>query len=86
MTPRSPTRIADSSEPELPVRLADTLPEPLIGADSDGEFAEDSPSKQLYDEANRLNVGQDNESDVPDDNDEIPRRPLPVLIFLRKLS
>ncbi|KAF7134045.1 hypothetical protein CNMCM5793_005625 [Aspergillus hiratsukae] len=80
MTPRSPTRIADSPEPDTPVRLADTLPESpgRLEPDIGDEISRDSPSKQLFKEVNRLSIDPTIEQDVPDrpdDADDIPRRP-----------
>jgi hypothetical protein len=66
MTPRSPTRIDDSPEPETPVRLTDTLPE-----SPDRLEPEDSPSKQLFEEVNRLSI----RPDAADDINDIPKKP-----------
>ncbi|KAG2000757.1 hypothetical protein GB937_010867, partial [Aspergillus fischeri] len=69
ITPRSPTRINDSPEPETPIRLTDTLPE-----SPDRLEPEDSPSKQLFEEVNRLSI-EPNDRDEPDDVDDIPWKP-----------
>ncbi|KAH1334209.1 hypothetical protein KXV68_006975 [Aspergillus fumigatus] len=66
ITPRSPTRIDDSPEPETPIRLTDTLPE-----SPDQLQAEDSPSKQLFEEVNQLSI-EPNNRDEPDDINDIP--------------
>jgi hypothetical protein len=85
-TPRSPTRIADSPEPETPVRLTDTLPESPLRLDQDsGEDDVYSPSRQLMEEVQRMSI----DPDFPDDDvEEIPRRPKYSVSadFLRRIS
>lgn len=80
MTPRSPTRIDDSPEPETPIRLTDTLPESPVRLESEAthrdEISADSPSKQLFEEVNRLSIDPySNNPDEPDDIDDILTKP-----------
>ncbi|KAF7174442.1 hypothetical protein CNMCM5623_007239 [Aspergillus felis] len=82
MTPRSPTRIDDSPEPETPIRLTDTLPESPFRLESDtargDHISADSPSKQLFEEVNRLSIDpyiDPNDPDEPDDINDIPTKP-----------
>ncbi|KAF7180240.1 hypothetical protein CNMCM7691_009407 [Aspergillus felis] len=85
MTPRSPTRIDDFPEPETPVRLTDTLPESPVRLESNvargDDISADSPSKQLFEEVNRLSIdlyidlNDPNDPDEPDDNGDILTKP-----------